>query len=221
MLLQSTAVADVFRGRDSGWKPQRRDDGSLPTTEIMQFHSKHMIIGAGLAALTLYSSFILFLWMLPATLASFFLARFPPGRPRERLAKPSGAWGFSKSRKRKRRLQLPARWPRFKQGSKRQSWNARRSHNSRRASNCVGSIASSSRCSRFSRVRISPNLAIGRAKLEVSTTLTELLNLLKPGEKAALLSDPESLARLEALIPAEIPPETPHHPSLQTLEQTP
>ena len=37
MLLQSTAVADVFRGRDSGWKPQRRDDGSLPTPRSCSF----------------------------------------------------------------------------------------------------------------------------------------------------------------------------------------
>jgi membrane glycosyltransferase len=68
--------------------------------------------------------------------------------------------------------------------------------------------------------RLSPNLAISRRKLEVSANLTELLNLLKPGEKAALLSRPESLARLEALISAEIPPETAHQSSLQALEQT-
>jgi membrane glycosyltransferase len=61
---------------------------------------------------------------------------------------------------------------------------------------------------------------MGRRKPEVSANLTELLNLLKPGEKAALLSDPESLARLEALIPAEIPPETAYQASLQALEQT-
>ena len=72
MLLQSSAVVDVFRGRDSGWKPQRRDDGSLPTHEIMQFHSAHMAIGLGLATLTLYSSYILFLWMLPASLGLVF-----------------------------------------------------------------------------------------------------------------------------------------------------
>src|SRR5262249_47955386 len=65
MLLQSSAVLDVFRGRDSGWNPQRRDDGSMPAREILQFHSTHMIIGACLAALTLYSSFILFLWRPP------------------------------------------------------------------------------------------------------------------------------------------------------------
>ena len=34
----------------------------------MQFHSVHMTLGIGLAALTFYSSTILFLWMLPASL---------------------------------------------------------------------------------------------------------------------------------------------------------
>jgi len=48
--------------------------------------------------------------------------------------------------------------------------------------------------------RISPSLAVGRAKLEISADLPELLRLLKPNEKAALLSDPESLARLEVMI---------------------
>src|SRR5208282_1740484 len=52
--------------------PQRRDDGSLPTREILQFHATHMVIGLCLATLTLYSSFILFLWMLPASLGLFF-----------------------------------------------------------------------------------------------------------------------------------------------------
>jgi membrane glycosyltransferase len=68
--------------------------------------------------------------------------------------------------------------------------------------------------------RLLPNLAMGRRKLEVSANLTESLNLLKQGERAALLSGPESLARLEASIPAEIPPETAHQSSLQALEQT-
>ncbi len=44
MILQSSAVIDVFRGRDSGWKPQSRDDGSLPVHEIMEFHWVHMTL---------------------------------------------------------------------------------------------------------------------------------------------------------------------------------
>ena len=149
MLLQSTAVADVFRGRDSGWKPQRRGDGSLPTAEIMQFHSKHMVIGACLAALTLYSSFILFLWMLPASLGLVFSgplsawsAQRSAGEAFRRLGAPSD------TRRRRRRPRSPAKRPRFKRGSKKPFWSARRSRNWRRAANCAGSIASSFKCSR-------------------------------------------------------------------------
>ncbi len=221
MLLQSTAVADVFRGRDSGWKPQRRDDGSLPVSEIMQFHSKHMVIGACLAALTLYSSFILFLWMLPATLGLVFSG-------------PLSAWSAQRSAGEAfRRLGLlqieEEKTPPAIAGEA--AAVQRRLEETVLEREAITQLAESSKLRQLHRqliqmqpvsleFRISPNLAIGRAKLEVSANLTELLNLLKPGEKAALLSDPESLVLLEALIPAEIPPETAHHPSLQTLEQT-
>ena len=47
-------------------------------------------------------------------------------------------------------------------------------------------------------------MAVGRAKLQISLSLPELLDLLMPGEKAALLSDPESLVRLESLLPPDI-----------------
>ena len=220
MLLQSSAVADVFRGRDSGWKPQRRDDGSLPWAEIMQFHSKHMVIGACLAAVTLYSSFILFLWMLPATLGLVFSG-------------PLSAWSAQRSAgegfRRLGLLQIEEEnAPPAIAGEAAEIQG--RLEETVLEREAITHLAESTKLRRLHRQliqmqpvslesRISPNLAIGRAKLEVSANLTELLNLLKPGEKTALLSDPESLVRLEALIPAEIPPETAHHPTLQTLEQ--
>ena len=221
MLLQSSAVAAVFSGRDSGWKPQRRDDGSLPAKEIMQFHLGHMVIGACLAALTLYSSYILFLWMLPASLGLFFSG-------------PLSAWSAKRSAgERFRRMGLlqieEEKSPPAIAGEAAEVQKKLEETVLQREA--ITRLAESFKLRRLHREliqmqpislesRISPNLAIGRAKLEVSSNLTELLNLLKPGEKAALLSDPESLARLEALIPAEIPPETAHQPSLQTLEQT-
>jgi membrane glycosyltransferase len=221
MILQSVAVLDVFRGRDSGWKPQRRDDGSLPTREILQFHSTHMIIGGCLGALTLYSSFILFLWMLPATLGLL-------------LSGPLSVWSARRSAgelfRRHGYLQIEeeTRPPAIAiDAAAAQSML----EDSVRQCEAITQLAQSSKLRRLHREliqmqpvslesRLSPNLAMGRAKLEVSANLSDLLNLLKPGEKAALLSDPESLARLEALIPAEIPPETSQQPSLQALEQT-
>ena len=221
MILQSAAVIDVLRGRDSGWKPQRRDDGSMPIGEIFHFHSTHMFIGVCLAALTLYSSFILFLWMLPASLGLVFSG-------------PLSAWSAKRSAgERFRRLGLlqiteensppPIAGEAAEVQAKLDEASLQRE--------AITHLVQSAKLRRLHREliqmqpitlesRISPNLAVGRAKLEVSANLTELLNLLKPGEKAALLSDPESLARLEAFIPAEIPPETAHQATLQAMEQT-
>ncbi len=72
MLLQSSAVADVFRGRDSGWKPQRRNDGSLPFSEIMQFHLVHILTGAALTGLTLTRRPSSFFGCCPLPWASIF-----------------------------------------------------------------------------------------------------------------------------------------------------
>lgn len=220
MLLQSSAVIDVFRGRDSGWKPQRRDDGSLPFWDIMHFHSVHITLGIGLAALTLYSSTILFLWMLPASLGLVFSG-------------PLSAWSAQRSAGEKFRklglLQIeeekapPSIAPEAAEAQSRIEQGAREEE-------AITQLVQSPKLRRLHREliqmqpitlesRISPNLAVGRAKLDVSANLTELLNLLKPGEKAALLSDPESLARLEAFIPAEIPPETAQQSSAQAMEQ--
>lgn len=221
MLLQSSAVIDVFRGRDSGWKPQRRDDGSLPASEILQFHSTHMVLGILLTTLTLYSSFILFLWMLPASLGLVFSG-------------PLSAWSARKSAgERFRRLGIlqieEEKAPPSVAGEAAQA--QKKLEETALQHEAITQLVQSAKLRRLHREliqmqpitlesRISPNLAIGRAKLEVSANLTELLNLLKPGEKAALLSDPESLARLEEFIPAEIPPETSMQSSVQALEQT-
>jgi membrane glycosyltransferase len=209
MLLQSSAVLDVFRGRDSGWKPQKRDDGSMPSAEIFQFHTSHMLLGIILTALTLYSSFILFLWMLPASLGLV-------------LSGPLSAWSAKKSAgeafRRLGLLQIAEEKAPPEIAIEAAEAKEKLSHVSSHPE-AITQLVQSSKLRRLHREliqmqpitlesRISPNLAIGRAKLEVSANLSELLNLLKPGEKAALLSDPESLARLESFVPVEIPPET-------------
>ncbi|GLS19012.1 glucans biosynthesis glucosyltransferase H [Labrys miyagiensis] len=73
MLIQSGSVFEILVGRDSGWKPQRRDDGSIPFRDIVKRHRSHTILGlfAGVAAYVI--SPYLFTWMSP-TIIGLLLA---------------------------------------------------------------------------------------------------------------------------------------------------
>jgi len=67
MLAQSRMVWEIFTGGDSGWKPQRRDDGSITLKDAMRKHRWHMITGFAASGLTWYLHHDLFLWTLPVT----------------------------------------------------------------------------------------------------------------------------------------------------------
>ncbi len=41
MIIQSGAVVQIIFGRDTGWNPQRRDDGSIPFADIVRRHRWH------------------------------------------------------------------------------------------------------------------------------------------------------------------------------------
>lgn len=68
MVIQSGSVMGILLGRDTGWNPQRRDDGSIPLRDIVARHRWHTVLGlvAGIAAFAIATS--LFLWMSPTIL---------------------------------------------------------------------------------------------------------------------------------------------------------
>ncbi|MEX2332769.1 MAG: glucans biosynthesis glucosyltransferase MdoH, partial [Pseudohongiella sp.] len=77
MLAQSRMVWEIFTGGDSGWKPQRRDDGSISITDALRRHKWHMAVGVAISGLTYYLHHDLFLWTLPVTaglMSSAFLS---------------------------------------------------------------------------------------------------------------------------------------------------
>jgi membrane glycosyltransferase len=73
MVIQSGSVFQILLGRDTGWQPQRRDDGSIPPRDIVRRHRWHTVLGivAGLSAFMIATS--LFLWMSP-TIVGLVLA---------------------------------------------------------------------------------------------------------------------------------------------------
>jgi membrane glycosyltransferase len=68
MLIQSGAVFQILAGRDTGWNPQRRDDGSIPLGDIIRRHRSHVALGliTGVSAFLIATS--LFAWMSPTIL---------------------------------------------------------------------------------------------------------------------------------------------------------
>jgi membrane glycosyltransferase len=73
MLIQTGAVVQIVSGRDTGWNPQRRDDGSIPFRSIAVRHWSHMFMGfLALAAAALLSQSLV-IWMSP-TIAGLLLA---------------------------------------------------------------------------------------------------------------------------------------------------
>ncbi len=201
MIVQSAAIFDIIRGRDSGWNPQRRDDGSLPVSWVMRYHLLHMTLGIGLGIFTFSMSLPLFLWLLPATLGLAFsgpLSAASATRKWGERFKSAGVFVIPEER----------HPPAISVSARRHAELLARDFSKHEA---ISQLARDPQLRHLHRqlielqpvtreARISPSLAVGRAKLEISADLPELLRLLKPNEKAALLSDPESLARLEAMI---------------------
>ncbi len=73
MLIQTGHVVHIVFGFDTGWDPQRRDDGSVPLVDIIRRHRWHMALGM----LTLFAGLLispsLVAWMSP-TIAGLILA---------------------------------------------------------------------------------------------------------------------------------------------------
>jgi membrane glycosyltransferase len=68
MLIQSGSVFQILFGRDTGWHPQRRDDGSIPFADIVRRHFWHTVLGLVAAASAYGLSPYLFAWMSPTIL---------------------------------------------------------------------------------------------------------------------------------------------------------
>ena len=73
MLVQTGHVVHIIFGFDTGWDPQRRDDGSVPLIDIIKRHRSHVLLGI----LTLFAGLLispsLVAWMSP-TIAGLILA---------------------------------------------------------------------------------------------------------------------------------------------------
>jgi membrane glycosyltransferase len=72
MLVQSGHVMHILFGFDTGWNPQRRDDGSIPFKSIVRKHRSHMALGVVSLIAGLLISPSLVAWMSPTIAGLIF-----------------------------------------------------------------------------------------------------------------------------------------------------
>jgi membrane glycosyltransferase len=68
MLTQSAAVISILAGRDSGWQPQRREDGRVPLRDVARRYLPHTVTGLAIGIASGLVSVPLLLWMIPVVL---------------------------------------------------------------------------------------------------------------------------------------------------------
>jgi membrane glycosyltransferase len=71
MVIQCRHVFEVFMGRDSGWKPQRRDSGTTTWAVAWRYHRRHMLLSCVTAVIVYFLSPSLLAWVSPALLGLF------------------------------------------------------------------------------------------------------------------------------------------------------
>jgi membrane glycosyltransferase len=87
MLSQSRHVFEVFGGRDSGWKPQRRDGGGTTWSDAWHFHRRHMFLSCVTAVIVWFLSPPLLAWLSPALLGLFLAVPLSRASGSQRLGR--------------------------------------------------------------------------------------------------------------------------------------
>jgi membrane glycosyltransferase len=84
MLVQCRHVFEVFMGRDSGWKPQRRGGGTS-WSDAWHYHKRHMFLSCVTAVIVWFLSPPLLAWLSPALLGLFLAVPLSRASGSERL----------------------------------------------------------------------------------------------------------------------------------------
>lgn len=209
MFAQTHVIWAVLRGRDSGWQPQRRDDGALSWAVAARAHRGQMLVGVVLALIAWAINEMLFYWLLPITLGLVLaipLSWISGGTGRGKLL---ASLGLLRAPEEKRPAPVLARLQAELENLP--------DHSDQAALRLLAEDPSLLAWHRaqLPRATGSPTLAnfdpaavTAAWKVEHATTLDELCRWLDPAETLALIHEPTGLDRLQALLDGEPPPVT-------------
>ncbi len=200
MLTQSMAVVAILMGHDSGWNPQRRDDGSLPFGELVRRFGPHTLFGLMLAAAAYAVSVSLFLWMSPVLIG--LVLAIP-------LAAMTGSRTLGLGLRKLGLLRIPEEHATPPELARAGELYHQLAAEGDEPGDGFQRLASDPALCAAHRAMlppprrrgepIDPNLLVGLVKLEEATSLADAERDLTPREKAAVLGDRRGLDRLAAL----------------------
>ncbi|MEM7619677.1 MAG: glucans biosynthesis glucosyltransferase MdoH [Pseudomonadota bacterium] len=203
MMLQSKAIYDIISGKDSGWKPQTRNDGSMPVVDILRAHASHMIVGLLLAILCYIISINLLLWMSPLLLGLLLsgpLSLLTSYRALGGLARRCKLFLIPEEQLEPEIVKLARHYSEvIKKHITGEEALMHLAQNPELRNLHTQLLPDHIRQSASD---IDVDLVLARAKLEASTSLEELIMHLTPSEKTALLSDSNSVTQLMTLFEA-------------------
>ncbi len=202
MAIQSAAVLDILVGRDAGWNPQRRDDGSVPLVEIARRHVNHVLFGLVLGASAWAVSPQVFAWLTPALAGLVFAVQLSAVTARADAGIALRRVGLLTIPEEFEQPQILHRAERFTT-----ELEARLGGHSE----AFARLAADPALLAFHRASLTPEaphgrggidetLVLGLARLDGADSIEQALSYLSPREKLAVLADPEGLDRL-ALLP--------------------
>lgn len=208
MILQSRAVISILAGRDGGWQPQRRDDGSVPLAAVVAGFLPLTLLGIVLGVLSYLVAVPLFLWMSPVILGLLLAMPLVGLTARTDIGAAVGRLGLLRTpeeaapppvlaRARQLIADLAGRDDDPPEAVSRLAGDAALRDAHRRMLPDGGARA---------RGDAAPERLVARAKAEDAASLAEALAAMTGREKAAALGDAEALDRLLALAAGGAPP---------------
>jgi membrane glycosyltransferase len=201
MVIQTGAVLRIVMGIDSGWNPQRRDDGSVPLGLIIVGHLPHMLLGFVTLVAGLLISPSLVAWMSPTIAGLMFAALLTWG---------SGQRSVGLALRRKRLLLTPEEATPPPIVARASGWRDELASAADAGSDGLRTLHRDAELrdlhTRFlpppverPRGHIDESRATASAKLDDARSINEIVAWLKPAERTAVLLDRSLMDRLAAL----------------------
>jgi len=195
MIFQSTAVGEILLGRDAGWQVQRRDDGQLPSRELIRKYALPTVFGVIMAASAYAVSLPLLLWMTPVIIG--LLLSIPIAMLSSRLARPNSS--LFRTPEESAPPQVLVRANELARAADEQMTVPPLQTLRDERELLDKHLANLPADQRRSRGQIDPHLAIARAKIEDAQNFEEAVSYLTPRETFAVLNSADMLRALCAM----------------------